>query len=54
MFDAVTCSIPGAKRPSQAEENVAAADLPSLSPDVMDAVRAIYDNQIRELVHTSW
>ena len=25
MFDAVTCTIPGAKRPSQAEDNVGAA-----------------------------
>jgi len=26
MFDAVTCAIPGAKRPSQAEDNARAAD----------------------------
>src|SRR6266511_92793 len=31
MFDAVTCVIPGAKRPGQVEENVRAADLPALS-----------------------
>jgi aryl-alcohol dehydrogenase-like predicted oxidoreductase len=28
MFPAVTCAIPGARRPVQVEENVKAADLP--------------------------
>jgi aryl-alcohol dehydrogenase-like predicted oxidoreductase len=54
MFDAVTCVIPGAKRPSQEEENAATADLPPLSADVMKAVRAVYESQVRELVHSQW
>ena len=54
MFDAVTCAIPGAKRPSQAEENFGAADLPPLSQKAMAQVRAIYDRHIRELVHHYW
>jgi aryl-alcohol dehydrogenase-like predicted oxidoreductase len=54
MFDAVTCAIPGAKRPSQAEENAATADLPPLSDTVMAQVGAIYDRYIRELVHHYW
>ena len=54
MFDAVTCAIPGAKRPSQAEENIAAADMPPLSDAVMAEVRRIYDQYIRELVHHYW
>jgi aryl-alcohol dehydrogenase-like predicted oxidoreductase len=54
MFDAVTCAIPGAKRPSQAEENFAAADLPPLSEETMAQVRSIYDRYIRELVHHYW
>jgi aryl-alcohol dehydrogenase-like predicted oxidoreductase len=54
MFDAVTCAIPGAKRPSQADENFSAADLPPLSEDTMKAVRSIYDRYIRELVHQRW
>ena len=54
MFDAVTCAIPGAKRPSQAEDNVAAADLPSLSAETMDKVKAIYDEKIKPLVHHFW
>lgn len=54
MFDAVTCAIPGAKRPSQAEDNVAAADLPPLSAETMDKVKAIYDKKIKPLVHHYW
>src|SRR5215204_217823 len=54
MFDAVTCAIPGAKRPSQAEENIAAADFPPLSEETMRAVREIYEARIRPLVHHYW
>jgi aryl-alcohol dehydrogenase-like predicted oxidoreductase len=54
MFDAVTCAVPGAKRPSQAEENFAAADLAPLSEETMTQVRSIYDRHIRELVHHYW
>lgn len=54
MFDAVTCAIPGAKRPSQAEENFAAVDLPTLSAETMAQVEAIYDRSIREQVHHYW
>jgi len=54
MFDAVTAAIPGAKRPSQAEENFSAADLPPLSAEVMTRVREIYENSIRDLVHYAW
>lgn len=54
MFDAVTCAIPGAKRPSQAEENFSAADLPPLSAETMAQVRSIYDRIVREQVHHYW
>jgi aryl-alcohol dehydrogenase-like predicted oxidoreductase len=54
MFDAVTCAIPGAKTPAQAEQNCAAADLPPLTPETMDAVRRIYFDSIRPLVHARW
>ncbi len=54
MFDAVTCAIPGAKSPAQAEENFRAADLPSLSRWTMSDVKKIYDEHIRELVHYYW
>jgi aryl-alcohol dehydrogenase-like predicted oxidoreductase len=54
MFDAVTCAIPGAKRPAQAEENCAASDLPALAPAKMAAIARIYDAKIRPLVHARW
>ncbi|MBA4384870.1 MAG: aldo/keto reductase [Anaerolinea sp.] len=54
MFDAVTCAIPGAKRPAQANENFSAADLPALSAETMQKVHEIYDRYIREGVHHLW
>ncbi len=54
MLDAVTCAIPGAKRPSQAMENFSASDLPAISKEIMDKVKEIYDTKIRELVHYCW
>ncbi len=54
MFDAVSCVIPGAKRPSQAEDNARAADLPPLSETTMAKVREIYERLIREQVHHYW
>jgi aryl-alcohol dehydrogenase-like predicted oxidoreductase len=54
MNDGVTCAIPGAKRPSQADDNSAAADLPPLSAQTMAAIRRIYDERIREQVHYRW
>jgi aryl-alcohol dehydrogenase-like predicted oxidoreductase len=54
MFDAVTCAIPGAKRPSQAEENAGASLLPALTAETMQAVESIYNGSIRELVHHYW
>lgn len=54
MFDAVSCVIPGAKRPAQVEDNVGAADLPALSEKDMAYVRQVYDAYIREQVHHRW
>lgn len=54
MFDAVTCAIPGAKRPSQAEQNFSAADVPPLSNEVMQQVADIYDRLIKPQVHQRW
>ncbi len=54
MFDAVSCVIPGARRPAQVEENAAASELPSFTKAEMDAVRRIYDGDIRSLVHHRW
>jgi aryl-alcohol dehydrogenase-like predicted oxidoreductase len=54
MHDAVTCAIPGGKRPTQVRENCAASDLPALSEAAMAAVRGIYDARIRAAVHPRW
>jgi aryl-alcohol dehydrogenase-like predicted oxidoreductase len=54
MFTAVTCAIPGAKRPGQVQENVAAAELPLLSPETMARIKALYDTEIRPHVHQYW
>jgi len=54
MFDAVTCAIPGAKRPSQAEQNFSAADLPPLSDIRMEGINAIYAKYIKDPVHYLW
>ncbi len=54
MFEAVTCSIPGAKRPDQVEDNLKAADLPPLSDELMAQLRGLYDQRIRPLVHHYW
>ena len=54
MAPAVTCAIPGAKRPAQVEENVKAADLPPLPEAAMERIRELYDRQIRAHVHHYW
>jgi aryl-alcohol dehydrogenase-like predicted oxidoreductase len=54
MFEAVSCTIPGAKRAAQVEENAAAADLPDLSQETMQAVKQIYDLMIKDQIHHLW
>jgi aryl-alcohol dehydrogenase-like predicted oxidoreductase len=54
MFDAVTCTVPGAKRPAQAEDNIHAADVPPLSDATMEKIREVYGRYIREHVHHLW
>jgi aryl-alcohol dehydrogenase-like predicted oxidoreductase len=54
MFDAVSCAIPGAKTPAQAEENVRATELPPLTAEAMRTVQEVYDRLIRPQVHQHW
>ncbi len=54
MHEAVTCAIPGAKNPSQAEDNARAAGLPELKKATLHRIQAIYDAYIRGLVHHYW
>ena len=54
MHDAVSCTIPGAKRPAQVEDNCRASDLPDLSPKVMEGVRETYGRYVKADVHHRW
>ena len=54
MFDAVTCTIPGARNEQQARENVRAASLAPLDQRTMAAAREVYDEYIRAHVHSQW
>ena len=54
MNDAVTCVIPGGKRPAQVDENCAAADLAPLSADTMAKIQDVYDRRIKKYVHAYW
>lgn len=54
MFEAVTCAIPGAKRPDQVMDNAASADLPEIPAETMTAIRALYTEKIKPLVHHYW
>ena len=53
-FPEVTAAIPGAKKVTQVDENVRAADLPPLSDAAMARVRDVYDSSIRPSVHERW
>ena len=53
-FPAVTCAIPGAKRPAQVAENLAASELKPLSPATLKQINAFYTRQIKPLVHHYW
>lgn len=54
MHDAVSCAIPGARRPSQVDDNVSASDVEPLSNTMMASIQRIYDDSIRALVHHRW
>ena len=53
-FPAVTCAIPGAKRPAQVADNIAASDLPALPKAALKRIGKLYDDQIKPLVHHYW
>jgi aryl-alcohol dehydrogenase-like predicted oxidoreductase len=50
----VSTVIPGARNASQVRGNAAAAELEPLSAEVLEALRNIYDTQIRQHVHDCW
>ena len=52
--EAVTCAIPGAKRPEQVRDNAAASTSPGLDAATMADVRAIYETHLFAYVHHRW
>ncbi|MGO4604363.1 aldo/keto reductase [Terrabacter sp. 2YAF2] len=50
----VSTVIPGARNAAQVHGNVAAATLDPLGDEVLDGLRDIYDEEIREHVHSRW
>ncbi len=54
MHDAVTCTIPGAKRPGQEEDNAKAADFSPISDEIMKAIKNLYESKIKPQVHQYW
>jgi len=54
MHDAVSCVIPGGKKPWQVKDNAAASEADELSAEVMERVDEIYDEYIRDSVHHLW
>ncbi|MBN6039606.1 aldo/keto reductase [Amycolatopsis sp. 195334CR] len=50
----VSTVIPGARNPAQAGANTSAAALPPVDGEAAEAVRAVYDELIRPLVHDRW
>jgi aryl-alcohol dehydrogenase-like predicted oxidoreductase len=54
MFDSVSCVIPGASSPAQAENNLLAADLPQISAADMSFIKSVYEEYIKGDVHQVW
>jgi aryl-alcohol dehydrogenase-like predicted oxidoreductase len=54
MNEAVTCAIPGGRRPGQVDENMPAADLPPLPDETMRAVAKVYEDFAKPRVHHRW
>jgi len=54
LQQAVTCAIPGGRRPAQVEENMRAADLPALPDSTVRAIEAVYERHVKLQVHQRW
>jgi len=54
MFEAVTCAIPGGKRPAQILENCRTSDQAPLSAAAMEQIEQIYKQQIAPQVGSRW
>ncbi|GMB81523.1 aldo/keto reductase [Shinella zoogloeoides] len=54
MADAVSVVIPGARNAAQAKANAAAASLPAIPENVMEATREVYERLVAPHVHQRW
>ena len=54
MDPRISCIIPGASRTDQVHSNVLASDHPDFSDNEMEQIRAIYDSDIKSVVHHIW
>ncbi|MDX2052580.1 MAG: aldo/keto reductase [Polyangiaceae bacterium] len=54
MDPAVSCIIPGTRTVGQADANCSASDLPPLAPELMERLRAVYEEQVKPHVHLRW
>ena len=50
----VSTVIPGARNAEQARANAAAADLAPLTREMLEELREVYDDDVREHVHSRW
>lgn len=53
-FPAVTCSIPGGRRPEQVEQNVKAGEAGALPEELVAKLRAVYETEVKPSVHQRW
>jgi aryl-alcohol dehydrogenase-like predicted oxidoreductase len=53
-FPAVTCSIPGARRVAQVEQNVAAGSKGALDADLLAKLAQLYTAEVKPFVHQRW
>ncbi len=54
MFEAVSCTIPGAKRPEQVADNAAASTITPLPHETMATIRKVYEDHLYDQVHHRW
>jgi aryl-alcohol dehydrogenase-like predicted oxidoreductase len=53
-FPAVTCAIPGARRPEQVEQNVKVGERGALDADLVQALVTVYESDVKPFVHQLW
>jgi aryl-alcohol dehydrogenase-like predicted oxidoreductase len=51
---AVSCAIPGAKTPAQADSNFSVSELPDLDEKTLEAVSRVYSSSVKTHVHERW